>query len=65
MDRPLNVPNILALVRIVMTPLVMTFVLLSEQIDHAFGIALAADFQRGRQVNDQKLVAANEFVYVN
>ena len=41
MDRPLNVPNILALVRIVMTPLVMTFVLLSEQIDHASGIALA------------------------
>ena len=37
----LNVPNLLALARIVMTPFVMAFVLLSEQIDHAFGIALA------------------------
>ncbi len=41
MRQQLNVPNILALARIVMTPLVMTFVLLSDQIDHAFGIALA------------------------
>lgn len=41
MDRSLNVPNLLALARIVMTPFVMAFVLLSEQIDHAFGIALA------------------------
>jgi CDP-diacylglycerol--glycerol-3-phosphate 3-phosphatidyltransferase len=41
MDRPLNVPNILALTRIILTPVVMVFVLLSEQIDHAFGIALA------------------------
>lgn len=41
MRQQLNVPNILALARIIMTPLVMTFVLLSDQIDHAFGIALA------------------------
>ena len=41
MDRSLNVPNLLALARIVMTPIVMAFVLLSDQIDHAFGIALA------------------------
>lgn len=37
----LNVPNLLAIARIVMTPVVMVFILLSEQIDHAFGIALA------------------------
>ena len=37
----LNVPNLLAIARIVMTPVVMAFILLSEQIDHAFGIALA------------------------
>jgi CDP-diacylglycerol--glycerol-3-phosphate 3-phosphatidyltransferase len=37
----LNVPNSLALTRIVLTPVVMAFVLLSDQIDHAFGIALA------------------------
>jgi len=36
-----NVPNSLALTRIVLTPVVMAFVLLSDQIDHAFGIALA------------------------
>ena len=41
MARPLNVPNLLALARIVLTPVVMTFVLKSDQIDHAFGIALA------------------------
>ena len=41
MAQPLNVPNLLALTRIVLTPVVMTFVLLSDQIDHAFGIALA------------------------
>ncbi len=41
MAQPLNVPNLLALARIVLTPVVMTFVLLSDQIDHAFGIALA------------------------
>lgn len=41
MAQPLNVPNILALTRIALTPVVMTFVLLSDQIDHAFGIALA------------------------
>ncbi len=35
----MNVPNLLALVRIVLTPLVMAFVLLSDQIEHAFGIA--------------------------
>lgn len=41
MAQPLNVPNLLALTRVVLTPAVMTFVLLSDQIDHAFGIALA------------------------
>jgi len=41
MARLLNVPNLLALTRIVLTPFVMAFVLLSDQIDHAFGIALA------------------------
>ncbi len=42
MHRPaLNVPNQLALARIVLTPVVMAFILLSDQIDHAFGIALA------------------------
>jgi CDP-diacylglycerol--glycerol-3-phosphate 3-phosphatidyltransferase len=41
MRQQLNVPNLLALARIVMTPIVMAFVLLSDQIDHAFGIALA------------------------
>jgi CDP-diacylglycerol--glycerol-3-phosphate 3-phosphatidyltransferase len=35
----MNVPNLLALTRILLTPLVMAFVLLSEQIDNAFGIA--------------------------
>ena len=35
----MNVPNWLALTRIVLTPLVMAFVLLSDQIDNAFGIA--------------------------
>lgn len=37
----MNLPNMLALVRIVLTPVIMAFVLLSDQIDHAFGIALA------------------------
>ncbi len=37
----MNVPNLLAYVRIALTPAVMAFVLLSEHIDHAFGIALA------------------------
>lgn len=37
----LNVPNQLAIARILLTPVVMTFVLLSDRIDHAFGIALA------------------------
>ncbi len=41
MGGQLNVPNLLALARIVLTPVVMAFVLLSDQIDHAFGIALA------------------------
>ena len=41
MAQPLNVPNLLVLARVVLTPVVMTFVLLSDQIDHAFGIALA------------------------
>lgn len=41
MAQPLNVPNLLALARILLTPVVMAFVLLSDQIDHAFGIALA------------------------
>ncbi len=41
MAQPINVPNLLALARIALTPVVMAFVLLSEQIDHAFGIALA------------------------
>ena len=34
-----NVPNLLALLRIGLTPVVMTFVLLSDEIEHAFGIA--------------------------
>ncbi|MGD2051322.1 MAG: CDP-diacylglycerol--glycerol-3-phosphate 3-phosphatidyltransferase [Acidimicrobiia bacterium] len=36
----MNVPNLLAYVRIGLTPVVMTFVLLSRDIEHAFGIAL-------------------------
>jgi CDP-diacylglycerol--glycerol-3-phosphate 3-phosphatidyltransferase len=36
-----SVPNLLAYVRIGLTPVVMAFVLLSPRIDHAFGIALA------------------------
>lgn len=36
----MNVPNLLAYVRIVLTPIVMAFVLLTEHMDHAFGIAL-------------------------
>ena len=35
----MNLPNLLAYLRIAMTPIVMAFVLLSDQIDHAFGIA--------------------------
>jgi CDP-diacylglycerol--glycerol-3-phosphate 3-phosphatidyltransferase len=41
MAQRLNVPNLLALGRIVLTPVVMTFVLLTKHIDHGFGIALA------------------------
>ncbi len=41
MSQPLNVPNILALTRVALTPVVMTFVLLSDRMEHAFGIALA------------------------
>lgn len=37
----MNLPNVLALTRIVLTPAVMAFVLLSEQIDNAFGIAVS------------------------
>jgi CDP-diacylglycerol--glycerol-3-phosphate 3-phosphatidyltransferase len=36
-----NVPNLLAYIRIVLTPVVMAFVLLSEQFDHSLGIAAA------------------------
>ncbi|HEX9853828.1 MAG TPA: CDP-diacylglycerol--glycerol-3-phosphate 3-phosphatidyltransferase [Acidimicrobiia bacterium] len=36
----MNVPNLLAYVRITLTPVVMAFVLLSRRIDHAFGLAL-------------------------
>lgn len=36
----MNVPNFLALARILLTPVVMSFVLLSRRIDGAFGIAL-------------------------
>jgi CDP-diacylglycerol--glycerol-3-phosphate 3-phosphatidyltransferase len=35
----MNVPNWLAVARILLTPVVMAFVLLSERIDGAFGIA--------------------------
>lgn len=35
----MSVPNLLAYIRIGLTPFVMAFVLLSEEIDHAFGIA--------------------------
>ena len=35
----MNIPNLLAYVRIGLTPLVMAFVLLSDRIDHAFGVA--------------------------
>jgi CDP-diacylglycerol--glycerol-3-phosphate 3-phosphatidyltransferase len=35
----MNLPNLLAYLRIGMTPVVMAFVLLSDQIEHAFGIA--------------------------
>lgn len=35
----MNVPNWLAVTRILLTPVVMTFVLLSDRIDGAFGIA--------------------------
>ena len=35
----MNVPNWLAIARILLTPVVMAFVLLSEHIDGAFGIA--------------------------
>ncbi len=35
----MNLPNVLAYVRIVLTPVVMALVLLSNHIEHAFGIA--------------------------
>lgn len=35
----MNVPNLLAYVRIGLTPIVMAFVLLTDRLDHAFGIA--------------------------
>ena len=35
----MSIPDLLAYLRIGLTPFVMAFVLLSEQIDHAFGIA--------------------------
>jgi cardiolipin synthase len=34
-----NVPNLLAYVRIALTPVVMALVLLTEHVDHAFGLA--------------------------
>lgn len=36
----MNFPNSLALARVLLTPVVMTFVLLSDQIENAFGIAV-------------------------
>ena len=36
----MNLPNVLALTRVVLTPVVMTFVLLSEHVENAFGIAV-------------------------
>jgi len=36
-----NLPNVLAYTRIILTPVVMTLVLLSSHIDHAFGLAFA------------------------
>lgn len=36
----MNLPNFLALARILLTPVVMAFVLLSDQIENAFGIAV-------------------------
>ncbi len=35
----MNVPNLLALLRIALTPVVMFFVLSTDRLDHAFGIA--------------------------
>lgn len=35
----MNIPNLLALTRIALTPVVMAFVLASDTVDHAFGIA--------------------------
>ena len=35
----MNVPNLLAYVRIALTPVVMAFVLLSDQVEHSLGIA--------------------------
>ena len=37
----MNIPNSLAVARIALTPVVMAFVLLSDRIEHAFGIAVA------------------------
>lgn len=36
----MNLPNSLALARVILTPIVMAFVLLSDQIENAFGIAV-------------------------
>lgn len=35
----MNLPNLLAYVRMVLTPVVMAFILLSDDMDHAFGLA--------------------------
>jgi CDP-diacylglycerol--glycerol-3-phosphate 3-phosphatidyltransferase len=35
----MSLPNLLAYIRIALTPVVMTFVLLTDSVDHAFGIA--------------------------
>lgn len=50
----MNVPNLLAYIRIILTPVVMAFVLLSTRMDHAFGwaafffvVAALTDFADG------------------
>lgn len=37
----MNVPNLLAIVRIVLTPVIMAFVLLADEVGNGYGIALA------------------------
>ncbi len=37
----MNLPNLLALVRIVLTPVIMAFVLLADEVGHGYGIAAA------------------------